>query len=263
MIFDDFYLDIKRITHAHEAVLDPAHRCEYPLGRRHYGFVYALSGQAEYRFFTGERFVLKGGDTLFLAPNAAYSIVTENSFCHYTVNFDIHEEDSKADFAKPYYLHRESARIKEQFCSLVKVWQTKKNGYEMRAVGLLYELAQDFFSDGVCETVNSVRHRLVTVKEYLDGSFNEDITLEGLARMADMSVTNFRREWKRAYGKTPIQYRDSVRLYYAKEYLESDYYTVAEIAERCGFDDASYFVRFFKKKTSLTPMTYKKQMMIK
>ena len=47
---------------------------------------------------------------------------------------------------------------------------------------------------------------------------------------------------------------------YAKEYLNSGYYTVTEIAEKCGFDDVSYFVRFFKKQTGLTPGAYKKQM---
>ena len=56
-----------------------------------------------------------------------------------------------------------------------------------------------------------------------------------------------------------MQYRDSIRLYYAKEYLNSGYYTVSEIAEKCGFDDVSYFVRFFKKRTGTPPGAYKKR----
>jgi AraC-like DNA-binding protein len=74
-----------------------------------------------------------------------------------------------------------------------------------------------------------------------------------------MSATNFRREWKKIYLETPLQYRDSIRLYYAKEYLNSGYYTVTEIAEKCGFDDVSYFVRFFKKKAGRTPGELKKK----
>jgi AraC-like DNA-binding protein len=76
-----------------------------------------------------------------------------------------------------------------------------------------------------------------------------------------MSVTNFRREWKKIYAEAPIQYRDSIRLYYAKEYLSSGYYTVSETAEKCGFDDVSYFVRLFKKKTGLTPGEFKKALL--
>jgi iron complex transport system substrate-binding protein len=82
--------------------------------------------------------------------------------------------------------------------------------------------------------------------------------LEELAQVSAMSVGHFRREWKRLYGDSPLQYRDSIRLYYAKEYLQSGYCTVAEAAEQCGFSDVSYFVRFYKKKTGTTPGTLKK-----
>ena len=76
-----------------------------------------------------------------------------------------------------------------------------------------------------------------------------------------MSVTNFRREWKKQYGASPLDYRDAVRLSYASEYLASGYYTVSEVAEKCGFDDVSYFVRFYKRKTGTTPGSIKKQFM--
>ena len=37
------------------------------------------------------------------------------------------------------------------------------------------------------------------------------------------------------------------------------FFSVQEVAKKCGFDDASYFVRFFKKQTGLTPCEFKKQ----
>jgi AraC-like DNA-binding protein len=72
-----------------------------------------------------------------------------------------------------------------------------------------------------------------------------------------MSVTNFRREWTKLYAESPIRYHDSIRMYFAKEYLNCGYYTVAEVAKMCGFDDVSYFIRFFKKKTGMTPSVFK------
>ena len=65
---------------------------------------------------------------------------------------------------------------------------------------------------------------------------------------------------KKIYAEAPIQYRDSIRLYYAKEYLSSGYYTVSETAEKCGFDDVSYFVRFFKPKAGLPPLNLKRNL---
>jgi len=102
--------------------------------------------------------------------------------------------------------------------------------------------------------------RLLCAKEYLEQHFDRSVTLDYLAFLSDMSVTNFRREWKKSYAESPLQYRDSIRLHYAKEYLSSGYYSVREIAGKCGFEDVSYFVRFFKKKAGVTPGEYKKQM---
>ena len=129
----------------------------------------------------------------------------------------------------------------------------------MRAMGYLYELISLFYSEYINEQNAASNQRLIPAKEYLEQHFRQPITLEKLGFISDMSVTNFRREWKKHYSESPIQYRDNIRLYYAKEYLSSGYYTVTEIAKKCGFDDTSYFVRFFKKKTGITPGAFKKK----
>ena len=129
----------------------------------------------------------------------------------------------------------------------------------MQAVGCLYELISLFYSDSINRQNAAFYRRLIHAKEYIEQYFYQPISLEKLAKLSNMSVTNFRREWKKLYSETPLQYRDSIRLYYAKEYLNSGYYTVTEIAEKCGFDDVSYFVRFFKQKTGFTPGEFKKK----
>jgi AraC-like DNA-binding protein len=125
----------------------------------------------------------------------------------------------------------------------------------MRAMSCLYELLTLFYAD---VTDGRSDQRLTPVREYIERNYDQPITLEHLARLSNMSVTNFRREWAKRYPETPIQYRDSVRLYYAQEYLDSGFYSVSEIARRCGMEDVSYFVRFFKKKTGMTPGEFKR-----
>ena len=261
MLFsDDFYMDIKAVYIAHEYILDRVHKCEYPFGRGAYGLIYALGGRAEYRFFTGERFTVSEGDVLFLAPYTAYSIVTEKEFRHYTVNFDIHEESSNlGSFNQPYYLlkGKNTEQIERFFKKLIGIWNTKKSGYNMQAIGYLYELIGNFYVDYFIRHGAVSCQRLLPAKEYIEQHFDQPITLEHLAFLSSMSVTNFRREWKKKHTETPLQYRDCIRLHYAKEYLNSGYYTISEIAGKCGFKDVSYFVRFFKKKTGLTPGEFK------
>lgn len=257
----EFYLDIASVFIAHKFVIDRAHRCDYTRGRGAFGLVYILDGNAEYRFQSGERIGVDKGDVIFFAPGAAYSIVTESPLEHYTVNFDIHESTSHlGELSAPYILLNEKSteHIERAFKRLVGVWGTKKVGYEMLATAYLYELVSLFYSD-ICDGNRESNKRLLPAKEYIEQHFNRAFTLEELAFISDMSVTNFRREWKRQYSETPMQYRDAIRLGYAKEYLGSGYYTISEIAQKCGFDDVSYFVRFFKKRAGITPGQFKKQ----
>ncbi len=265
MIFaDDLCLDIKKIHIAHEFVLDRVHKCEYLRGRGSYGLIYAMSGNAEYRFSTGDRFSVSEGDVLFLSPHNAYSIVTEKEFKHYTVNFDIHEASSNLGaLNQPYCLLKEKnmEQLERLFKRLIGIWSSKKSGYEMQAIGCLYELLSLFYFDCINRQNTTAYQRLLPAKEYIEQHFDQPITLEELAFLSNMSVTNFRREWKKLYTESTLQYRDAIRLYYAKEYLNSGYYTVSEIAEKCGFDDVSYFVRFFKKQTGITPGEFRKQLL--
>ena len=85
------------------------------------------------------------------------------------------------------------------------------------------------------------------------------ITLEQLAKRCDMSITNFRREWQKIYNMTPIQYRDEIKISYAKEYLISGLYSVSETATKCGFENTGYFIKFFKNHAGITPNKFKKQ----
>lgn len=260
LYLDRFYMDIKNIHIAHHYILDRAHKCAYPKGRGQYGLVYALSGKAEYRFSTGERFSLMPGDLLFLSPNNAYSIETERDFEHYTVNFEIYKENSSLGvLGRPFCLlqGKNTEQLERVFRRLVGIWRKKRGNCEMQAVGCLYELLSLFYFAYTDGQSSAVYRRLLPVKEYIETHFAENLSLEQLARFANMSATNFRREWKKLYGESPLQYRDTLRLYYAKEHLQNGYYSISEIAEKCGFEDASYFTRFFKKKTGLTPRAYK------
>jgi len=260
MTSDNFYIDIRKINHAHEFTLDAKNGCEYLNGRDLYGLVFCIEGEAEYRFCSGERCKVSAGELLLLSPNAAYSIIINGKFRHYTVNFDIHEESSTIPCLQGAFcfLHSDSAdKYKQIFKRLTSLRVFERIGAEMLALSCLYELLSTFFLELYTHEHGSVRYeRILPAKEYIDSHSNKPLSLDLLARLCNMSITNFRREWTKIYGETPLQYRDRVRLFYAKEYLSSGYYTVGEVACRCGFDDVSYFVRFFKKHTGSTPRNF-------
>lgn len=255
MILSDFYIDVKKIFIAHEFTLDSVRKCEYPNGRGSYGLVYPLEGEAEYRFSDGACITVKKGDCLLIFPESAYVIETNQFFRHYTVNFEIHQESSALEsFSSfPCFLQsNDTEQLELTLKRLVSLWNGKQAGYEMQAVGLLYESLALFYTS-YAKAIGRKESRLLIAREYMEQHFNQPISLEDLARLSSMSVTNFRREWAKQYAEPPMQYRDSIRLYYAKEYLSCGYYSVSEVAKKCGFEDVSYFVRFFKKKVGVTP----------
>ena len=261
---EPFTMDISGIHLAHEFVLDAEHKCDFYLnGRGTYGMVYGIGGTAEYRFRSGERLTVNEGDTLLLSPEAAYSIFTREPFRHYTVNFRVRRENSFLDVLdKPFCLLRSSnpEQFGRLFGKLNKAWMQKNDGYQMLSVSHLYALVSLFYFEYKNRLVPfGSDARLRPAKEYIEENFRSPITLEQLAKSCDMSVTNFRREWRRVYRSTPIQYRDQIRLSCAKEYLISGYYSVAEVAGRCGFENPTYFIRFFGKHVGMTPGEFKKQ----
>ena len=68
-----------------------------------------------------------------------------------------------------------------------------------------------------------------------------------------MSEVNFRRLFKEYTGKSPVEYRNDIRLKNAKIKLQSGEYNVSEAAYESGFSNLSFFIRLYKKKYGHTP----------
>lgn len=256
-----FYANIDKINVAHEFVLNRKNKCEYPHGRNCYGIIYCIYGEAEYRFSSEKHQTVKEGDIFLLSPEAAYSINVKNEFKHYTVNFVMHGEFPVVDFCKNEFCLF-SPENKELyyyiFKKLIACRKSQKICSEMQTMSCLYELLALVITEIYEKTHSTDRYmQLLPAKEYVEHNFKKNITLDMLANISDMSLSNFRKLWSEHYNESPLQYRDKIRLQYAKEYLMSGYYTVFEVAEKCGFADVNYFVRFFKKHIGVPPGKYK------
>ena len=95
--------------------------------------------------------------------------------------------------------------------------------------------------------------------QYIDEHIGGSLSVEVLARHVGYSATYFTKKFKRALGVTPTEYIANLRISFAKQYLAAGNLSVQEIAVALGFCDASYFSHFFKSKTGLYPVYYRKQ----
>ncbi|TWU28330.1 AraC family transcriptional regulator [Bythopirellula polymerisocia] len=101
--------------------------------------------------------------------------------------------------------------------------------------------------------------RLSQAITHISNHFAEKITLDSLASLVHLSVSQFNRTFKQLFKITPAQYINRVRINAACSQLRSTSDSIETIASRTGFCDASHFVRQFKKVMNLTPKTYREQ----
>ncbi len=92
---------------------------------------------------------------------------------------------------------------------------------------------------------------------FIERNYMDAITLDDIAESAGISSSTGLRLFRTVLGMTPIRYLMEFRLQKAAKELEHQgNRTIAEIAYSCGFSDASYFDRCFRKKYGVAPSEY-------
>lgn len=103
-------------------------------------------------------------------------------------------------------------------------------------------------------------HNLILMTTaYMGLNLKEKFSLDELARRACMSKTHFCRRFKEETGASPWTYLTLLRLEKAKKLLEGSELSPGEIAGLCGFYDASYFSRQFRRYVKVTPLEYREK----
>ena len=87
--YDSVCIDIGEFYRAQEFVIDAKLKCNYPNGRKCYGLIYCIDGEAEFSFSNGNKSRLQKGEAILIFPKTAYVVTTKSGCHHYTVNFDI------------------------------------------------------------------------------------------------------------------------------------------------------------------------------
>ena len=89
--------------------------------------------------------------------------------------------------------------------------------------------------------------------------FSQRISPTDVADAICMGYSKFRRLFKEFTGYAPLQYLQELRLQRSKQLLASTNLSLAEIADRVGYDNADYFSAAFKKKNHITPTNFRKK----
>jgi AraC-like DNA-binding protein len=95
---------------------------------------------------------------------------------------------------------------------------------------------------------------------YLNGNFQKDtISIKEMAENVEMSTTKFKVIFKEIVGESPHQYILSLRLRQAKLLLQTNSFTISQIAYKVGFYHPSALTRLFKNKIGISPNEISKE----
>jgi len=101
--------------------------------------------------------------------------------------------------------------------------------------------------------ISIARERLAPALQYLDVQAIKHPSLSDAARTVNLSCEHFHRLFQDIFHTTPHQYALARRMALAKNLLAEGELSVKEVAERCGYADAFYFSRVFRRYFGASP----------
>lgn len=98
---------------------------------------------------------------------------------------------------------------------------------------------------------------IIEIQKFISQNCHLDIRVNELAQQHGISKSTLEKNFKKFIGKTPKEYLQTVRLSTASRLLKESNYSVSQIFSMTGYTSASYFIRTFKKRFSMTPTAYR------
>jgi AraC-like DNA-binding protein len=101
--------------------------------------------------------------------------------------------------------------------------------------------------------------RLQQILEYTADHFDQNIAIDQIAAMANLTKESFCRYFKKETGKTYIEFLTEFRIRHACHILLENKKNIKEIGYACGFESLSNFHYQFKKIMKQSPLEYRHQ----
>lgn len=228
------------------------YRHSYRTGRIKHGFIYTVSGSISYSFLRGEEKIISAsaGEMMFIPQGCAYTATyLESNTEIKIVQFELASGELPSYLASPRKIELpDSHELMDAFFDHGHSRATDHPFYYLSCLyGMLWQLDET-------HTKLPLKHKkLQAALHDLSEHYTQNHTIAYYAELCGMSEVHFRRVFREYTGKSPIEYRNDLRLENADKMLRGGDYNVSEAAEASGFSNLSFFIRLYKKKFGHTP----------
>jgi AraC-like DNA-binding protein len=214
----------------------------------------------------GERVELTAGEGFLFGRNAfqQYGSSAREPWDIRWIHFDTHfplpmlsEADDCGSLLFTFSGHERFKQLTEEMYALCNPFGTR---HEPRLSALLYEILVELVQHSerlagsqTLEKQNVIRRTADQIRQRSAEGWN----LERMAELAGYSSYHFLRLFQQVMGKSPNRYVTECRIDTAKLLLATTAWSVTEVAARCGFAQASYFIKVFRAAEGLSPNKYR------
>lgn len=226
------------------------------LPRPHSTLAFRTQGNARIEY-QDKVFQVGNEDILFIPAGCSYHIRSgaEHLLC---INLSI---SGSENMQPEHFVPRNVPVFQEAFHSIYDTWCMKKPGYYHKAMSLLYsilsQLERQFSQTYLSPAFRSIKHAV----NHMHAHFTDpELSISSLCRIANLSDTQFRRNFYEIYSTTPLKYLQTLRVNYAADLLSGSTLSIEEISSMCGFSDSKYFCSVFKKYKLRPPSGFRKSL---
>ena len=193
-----------------------------------------------------------------------YCLIVDTSL-FLTRNIDVCEEKYFKPIYQNYILFENKVEndraVRSCFRRIVKEFETKDTGFEIAVKSSIYQLlvillrnhAKCVLTQREYDRRLKKLKRFNRVMEFIEQNYQEDISAEELCTMAHLSRFRFCHLFKEMTGRTLSEHINIVRTNKAEELLLETDMNISEVAASCGYNDANYFSRVFRKYKKVPP----------
>lgn len=224
---------------------------------------YIISGEGQI-IIDGESYNAESGDIVVANSNSVHYTGT-NAEIRYTamiINSDFLNMTDINISSMSFTNVIKSRELENLFSNIISLYENdslsfKKARIQSALLDFLIELSKHQSLDSA--HAKQEVHSFAQIKDtilYIRQNFDKKLTLDILAEKAFVNKFTLSRNFKAITGQTVVEFINNCRCERAKQLIKSGV-PVSEAAEKCGFNNMSFFTKTFKSVTGKLPSEYK------